>query len=180
MVPHLVPQWHLYGTICGTIIQVVNGGTPTLSSYAKTKWEDRMRITYDHAVDALHIRFSEDPVTTLHLADGITADYDADGHLAVSRCVVFSRRPAIVPEPPRPCAHLGRIGAPATGDGYRFPRRHVRGRARSANPSPRYTSIAPSSASRSSPVLPRRTGQVPRDQRTRDSSLRTPDPPHST
>jgi len=41
-----------------------------------------MRITYDPEVDALYIRFKEGTVTTQHLAEGIAADYDADGHLA--------------------------------------------------------------------------------------------------
>ena len=41
-----------------------------------------MKITYDHEVDALYIRFHETTVTTQHLAEGIAADYDADGHLA--------------------------------------------------------------------------------------------------
>ena len=41
-----------------------------------------MRITYDQEVDALYIRFKETTVTTKHLAEGIAADYDADGHLA--------------------------------------------------------------------------------------------------
>lgn len=41
-----------------------------------------MRITYDQEVDALYIRFRETTVTTKHLAEGIAADYDADGHLA--------------------------------------------------------------------------------------------------
>jgi uncharacterized protein YuzE len=40
-----------------------------------------MKITYDHEVDALYIRFKETTVTTEHLAEGIAADYDADGHL---------------------------------------------------------------------------------------------------
>ncbi|HEY5867189.1 MAG TPA: DUF2283 domain-containing protein [Candidatus Tectomicrobia bacterium] len=40
-----------------------------------------MKITYDREVDALHIRFKETTVTTEHLAEGIAADYDADGHL---------------------------------------------------------------------------------------------------
>jgi uncharacterized protein YuzE len=40
-----------------------------------------MKITYDHTVDALYIRFKETSVTT-HLAEGIAADYDADGRLA--------------------------------------------------------------------------------------------------
>jgi uncharacterized protein YuzE len=41
-----------------------------------------MRITYDHEVDVLYIRFRETTVTTKHLAEGIAADYDADGRLA--------------------------------------------------------------------------------------------------
>ena len=41
-----------------------------------------MKITYDREVDALYIRFKEVTVTTKHLAEGIAADYDADGHLA--------------------------------------------------------------------------------------------------
>ncbi|MBM3254306.1 MAG: DUF2283 domain-containing protein [Candidatus Omnitrophica bacterium] len=41
-----------------------------------------MRITYDPEVDALYIRFEEGNVITKHLAEGITADYDAEGHLA--------------------------------------------------------------------------------------------------
>jgi YD repeat-containing protein len=40
-----------------------------------------MKITYDPAVDALYIRFKETTVTTEHLAEGIAADYDAEGHL---------------------------------------------------------------------------------------------------
>ena len=41
-----------------------------------------MKITYDRDVDALYIRFKETTVTTKHLAEGIAADYDADGRLA--------------------------------------------------------------------------------------------------
>ena len=41
-----------------------------------------MKISYDREVDALYIRFKETTVTTKHLAEGIAADYDADGHLA--------------------------------------------------------------------------------------------------
>ena len=41
-----------------------------------------MRITYDPEVDALYICFRETTVTTKHLAEGIAADYDAEGHLA--------------------------------------------------------------------------------------------------
>ncbi len=41
-----------------------------------------MKITYDAQVDALYIQFLEATVTTEHLAEGITADYDAAGRLA--------------------------------------------------------------------------------------------------
>lgn len=41
-----------------------------------------MRITYDLEVDVLYIRFIETTVTTKHLAEGIAADYDAEGRLA--------------------------------------------------------------------------------------------------
>lgn len=41
-----------------------------------------MTITYDAEVDALYIRFKEATVTTKHLTEGISADYDADGALA--------------------------------------------------------------------------------------------------
>lgn len=41
-----------------------------------------MKITYDREVDALYIRFKETTVTTKHLAEGISADYDANGLLA--------------------------------------------------------------------------------------------------
>jgi uncharacterized protein YuzE len=41
-----------------------------------------MKISYDHEVDALYIRFKETTVTTKHLSEGIAADYDADGCLA--------------------------------------------------------------------------------------------------
>ena len=40
-----------------------------------------MRITYDPAVDALSIFFRETTVTTKKIADGIAAEYDADGLL---------------------------------------------------------------------------------------------------
>ncbi len=40
-----------------------------------------MKITYDAEVDALYIRFRETTVTTKHLAEGLAADYDADGRL---------------------------------------------------------------------------------------------------
>ncbi len=41
-----------------------------------------MRITYDPKVDALYIRFCETTVTTKHLAEGLAADYNAQGQLA--------------------------------------------------------------------------------------------------
>lgn len=41
-----------------------------------------MHITYDPEVDAIYIRFKETTVTTKHLAEGIAADYDAQGKLA--------------------------------------------------------------------------------------------------
>ena len=41
-----------------------------------------MKISYDPEVDALSITFRETTVTTKHLAEGIAADYDAEGRLA--------------------------------------------------------------------------------------------------
>ena len=41
-----------------------------------------MKISYDPAVDALSITFRDTTVTTKHLAEGIAADYDAEGKLA--------------------------------------------------------------------------------------------------
>jgi len=41
-----------------------------------------MRITYDHQIDALYIRFEEATVTTKHVAEGVALDYDAKGKLA--------------------------------------------------------------------------------------------------
>lgn len=41
-----------------------------------------MKIIYDPEVDALSITFRETTVTTKHLAEGITANYDTDGKLA--------------------------------------------------------------------------------------------------
>ena len=41
-----------------------------------------MKISYDAEVDALSISFRETTVTTKHLAEGIAADYDAEGQLA--------------------------------------------------------------------------------------------------
>ena len=41
-----------------------------------------MKIRYDPEVDALSIIFRETTVTTQNLAEGIAADYDAEGRLA--------------------------------------------------------------------------------------------------
>lgn len=41
-----------------------------------------MKIAYDAEVDALSIVFRETTVTTEHLAEGIAAEYDAEGRLA--------------------------------------------------------------------------------------------------
>lgn len=41
-----------------------------------------MKITYDKEVDALYIRFKTTTVTTKHLTDEISADYDKEGNLA--------------------------------------------------------------------------------------------------
>ena len=41
-----------------------------------------MKINYDYEFDALYILFKDTTVTTKHLAEGIAADYDAQGRLA--------------------------------------------------------------------------------------------------
>lgn len=41
-----------------------------------------MKLRYDSEVDALSIIFRETTVTTKALAEGIAADYDAEGRLA--------------------------------------------------------------------------------------------------
>jgi uncharacterized protein YuzE len=41
-----------------------------------------MNISDDPQVDALYIQFIDTSVTTKHLAEGIAADYDAEGRLA--------------------------------------------------------------------------------------------------
>jgi uncharacterized protein YuzE len=41
-----------------------------------------MKITYDAEADAFYIQFLETTVTTEHLAEGLAADYDAEGWLA--------------------------------------------------------------------------------------------------
>jgi YD repeat-containing protein len=49
---------------------------------ARIDREGHVKITYDREVHALYIRFKETTVPTHHLAEGIAADYDADGRLA--------------------------------------------------------------------------------------------------
>lgn len=51
-----------------------------------------MTITYDREVDALYIRFKDATVTTKHLAEGIAADYDAEGWLAGIEILDATRR----------------------------------------------------------------------------------------
>ncbi len=51
-----------------------------------------MKIIYDPEVDALHILFQETTVTTEHLAEGIAADYDANGQLAGIEILDAQRR----------------------------------------------------------------------------------------
>lgn len=41
-----------------------------------------MKISYDPEVDALYIQFVDTTVTTVHLTEGIAADYDEAGRLA--------------------------------------------------------------------------------------------------
>lgn len=50
------------------------------TAHGTIQWS--MRITYDHEVDALYIRFQETTVTSQELAPGIVADLDAEGRLA--------------------------------------------------------------------------------------------------
>jgi uncharacterized protein YuzE len=55
---------------------------PETSSHFGVRYsEATMKITYDHEVDALYIRFKETTGTTKHVAEGIAIDYDADGYL---------------------------------------------------------------------------------------------------
>lgn len=44
--------------------------------------KNTLKITYDSEVDALYIRFLETTVTTNHVAEGISVDYDAEGKIA--------------------------------------------------------------------------------------------------
>lgn len=51
-----------------------------------------MKIIYDPEVDALHIVFQQTTVTTEELAEGIAADYDAEGQLAGIEILDVSQR----------------------------------------------------------------------------------------
>jgi len=51
-----------------------------------------MKITYDHEVGALYIRFKDATVMTKHLAEGIAADYDAEGRRAGIEILDASKR----------------------------------------------------------------------------------------
>lgn len=51
-----------------------------------------MRIRYDHEADALSIAFRETTVTTRELANGLVAEYDADGQLAGLEILDASRQ----------------------------------------------------------------------------------------
>jgi uncharacterized protein YuzE len=51
-----------------------------------------MRIRYDAEVDALSISFRETTVTTQELAEGIAAEYDAQGHLVGLEILDAARR----------------------------------------------------------------------------------------
>lgn len=51
-----------------------------------------MKISYDQEVDALSILFRETTVTTQELAEGIAAEYDADGQLAGIEILDAARR----------------------------------------------------------------------------------------
>jgi uncharacterized protein YuzE len=51
-----------------------------------------MRISYDPEVDALSIAFRETTVRTQELADGITAEYDAQGRLVGLEILDATRR----------------------------------------------------------------------------------------
>ena len=51
-----------------------------------------MTISYDAEVDALSITLRETTVTTKHLAEGIAADYDSEGRLAVLEILNAQKR----------------------------------------------------------------------------------------
>lgn len=51
-----------------------------------------MRIRYDREVDALSVSFRDTTVTTKELAEGIVAEYDADGEIVGLEILDASRR----------------------------------------------------------------------------------------
>ena len=51
-----------------------------------------MKIIYDREVDALSIIFKETTVVTKHLADGITAELDSEGHVVGFEVLDASKR----------------------------------------------------------------------------------------
>jgi uncharacterized protein YuzE len=51
-----------------------------------------MKISYDPEVDALSITFRETTVTTQELAEGIAAEYDAQGQLVGLEILAASER----------------------------------------------------------------------------------------
>ena len=77
-----------------------------------------MKITYDREVDALYIRFKETTVTTKHLAEGIAADYDAEGLLAGIEILDAMKRlgdPQVFRQVILEDIALGTAAQPATG-----------------------------------------------------------------
>ncbi len=51
-----------------------------------------MKITYDAGVDALAITFREATVTTRHLDEGVSLDFDSEGNLAGIEILDASKR----------------------------------------------------------------------------------------
>ena len=51
-----------------------------------------MKISYDSEVDALSITFRDATVTTRNLAEGLAAEYDAEGRLAGIEILDVTRR----------------------------------------------------------------------------------------
>jgi len=77
-----------------------------------------MKITYDREVDALYIRFKETTVTAKHLAEGIAADYDAEGLLAGIEILDAMKRlgdPQVFRQVILEDIALGTAAQPATG-----------------------------------------------------------------
>ena len=77
-----------------------------------------MKITYDREVDALYIRFKEATLTTKHLAEGIAADYDAEGLLAGIEILDAMKRlgdPQVFKQVILEDIALGAAAQPATG-----------------------------------------------------------------